>query len=122
MASRRRAPRPRAVKAPSPLSRLRLAAHLTIPELAERFGVTVPTVSRWLSGDRPAPHLFITALHAAAIGDVEAVARAQAAYVEERQRRHPKVIIEVVLPPGTDPEEARLLCVRALAGARRGAP
>ncbi len=105
----------------SPLNRLRLEGNLTIPFLASSFGVSTACVNRWLTGSRRAPAFFVEALRAAAIGDLDKLAQAQQQYAEHRRRR-PKVVLELVLPPGVDEEAAKAICVRALAEARRGRP
>lgn len=51
---RRRSPMPRRYQPPEAeeLARLRVEEHWSLPELAERYGVSAPTVSRWLADYR----------------------------------------------------------------------
>jgi transcriptional regulator with XRE-family HTH domain len=114
---KRQGPRASASKRDSPLQRLRLKAGLTTSDLAERFRVSTATISRWLAGDRAAPRAFIAALQKAAIGDVSEVEAAQEQYRQERRRREKPPTLEIALPPGIEPEEARRLALEAIRNA-----
>ena len=112
-------PRRSTSRSDSPLQRLRLQTGLTVPALAKKFAVSTATISRWLAGDRAAPHAFIVALQSAATGDVSEIAAAQRAYVErhKRRRRRPVLVLEVSLPAGVDAGRARKRCEEAVAQA-----
>jgi len=106
--------------ADSPLNRLRLQAGLTVPVLAERFGVTVATVSRWLSGDRAAPAAFIIALRQAAAGDPVNIAADQEAYAQGRKTGGPTFTFHSKLPANVSADEARRRCDAAIRGLAAG--
>ena len=116
---KRQGPRASSSKRDSPLQRLRLKAGLTTSELAEKFGVSTATISRWLAGDRAAPRRFIRLLHRSAAGDPVEIEAAQRAYIE-RLKHHPHEsppTLEIVLPPGVDVREARRLAIEAIRNA-----
>jgi len=103
----------------APLQKLRLAANLTVQDLARRFGTSTANVSRWCSGEREAPAAFVMALRRAALGKAADVAAAQAQYIEEqrRRRRGPAITLDVCLPPDVDPDDARELAEKAVTAA-----
>ena len=98
----------------APLTKLRLAAGLSLPLLAEQFKVSCTTVGRWCSGERRAPASFLVFLQAAAIGAVPELRERQERWRERHRTQSPTVRIELRLPTGITPEAAREKCVEAL--------
>jgi len=109
--------RPSVSRSDSPLQRLRLRASLTTTELARQFAVSTATITRWLAGDRAAPRRFVSFLHRVAAGDPAEIAAAQRRYVERRRRHQDPPTLEIALPPGIEPEEARRLALEAIRNA-----
>ena len=103
------------IKVDSPLNRLRLQANLTVTDLARQFRVSTAAVSRWLSGERSSPEPFARFLHRAAPGDPSEIATAQENFRQLRRRSLPSLPIELALPAGMSTEQAKAICVRALA-------
>jgi len=118
LSDQKRRARPGRSKRSSPLECLRIKGNLTVSELAEKFGVSIPTVSRWLNGNRAAPRRFIKALQwAAAARDFPEVQGAQQKYVERQRRREKPPALEVCLPSGISVEEARKVALGAIRAA-----
>lgn len=96
-----------------PLEAARLSAGLTLAQIARDLGVKPPTVWRWIHGQRRAdPRLFL-------ILGLPQIAQEHEAWAEEQTGS--TFVLRTRLPKGTDPEQAREACGRALAALAGGA-
>ena len=98
-------PRSQSKHGGSPLNQLRVAAGLTVEQLAEQFQVSKACVARWLCSARTPPDAFILALQTAATGSTSRLRQRQ----ENWRKRHapPQIHLTGWLPDGCTIAQAR---------------